>query len=262
MRFLNTVLLVMFIGIAGCESREEARRKQVANNLKQLQLALDAYHVQYERPGGASEPERTTMPGIQSEFLTVEGAKVHYLVAGPADGRPVVLLHGASFNAETWRQIGTLDVLAEAGYLAYAVDLPRFGKSGPMTGLQATWLGKLLDSLKLSKPVVVSPSMSGSFSLPLVTAEPDRLGGFVAVAPVSIIEYRNQLHEITCSVLAVWGEHDELIPQEQADLLVASLANGKKVVIPGGNHAPYMSDPNAWHLVLLGFLGEVDSTAE
>jgi abhydrolase domain-containing protein 14 len=60
----------------------------------------------------------------QSNFLTVDGAKVHYLKAGPINGRAVVLLHGASFTAETWRQIGTLEVLAEAGCLAVAVDLP------------------------------------------------------------------------------------------------------------------------------------------
>jgi pimeloyl-ACP methyl ester carboxylesterase len=56
-----------------------------------------------------------------------------------------------------------------------------------------TWLGKLLDRLSVTKPVVVSPSMSGTFSLPLVAAEPDRLAGFVAIAPVSIMEYCNQL---------------------------------------------------------------------
>ena len=202
------------------------------------------------------------MPAIQYKFLTVQGAKVHCLSAGPTTGQAVVLLHWASFTAETWRQIGTMQALAEAGYLAVAVDLPGFGKSKAMTGLQATWLGKLLDALNVAKPVVVSPSMSGRYSLPLVTNEPDRLGGFVAVAPVSITDYRDRLQQITCSVLAVWGEHDRLIPQDQADLLVKSVAKSRKVVIPGGSHAPYMSDPVAWHRELLGFLGEASSTAE
>jgi len=197
------------------------------------------------------------MPTIQSNFLTVDGAKVHYLAIGPGNGRPVVLLHGASFTAETWRQIGTLEVLAEAGYLAIAVDLPGYGKSEPLLGAPETWLGKLLDALNVNKPVVVSPSMSGRYSLPLCTGEPARLGGLVAVAPVSIMAYQNQLHQITCPVLAVWGENDRLIPQAQADLLVKSVAKGRKVVIAGGSHAPYMSDPSAWHRELLEFLGEV-----
>ena len=192
----------------------------------------------------------------QSLWIEVEGGRVHYLIEGGRKGRPVVLLHGASFNAETWKQIGTMEAVAQAGYLAYAIDLPGHGKSSPTHGATATWLRSLLDVLEVETPVVVSPSMSGRFALPLVTGDPQRVSGFVAVAPVGIPSYKDQLHRITAPVLAIWGENDRTIPPEQADLLVKSVERGRKVIIPGGSHAPYMSDPAAFHGDLLMFLSE------
>ena len=80
------------------------------------------------------------MTAPESRWVDVEGAKVHYLLDGRQGGRPIVLLHGASFTSETWKKIGTIKALADAGYLVYALDLPGFGQSAPSQALARGWL--------------------------------------------------------------------------------------------------------------------------
>ncbi len=190
---------------------------------------------------------------IASKFATIAGRQVHYLLTS-GQGLTIVLLHGASFTSKTWQETGTLEALASAGYQAFAIDLPGFGRSEHASASPAAWMSELLDQLSISSPVFLAASMSGGYALPFITAHPASISGFVAVAPVGIPAYREQLHTITAPVLAIWGEQDHLVPLSDAELLVNSVKRGRLVIVPNGSHAPYMSDPSFFNRELLQFM--------
>jgi pimeloyl-ACP methyl ester carboxylesterase len=190
----------------------------------------------------------------KSKYINIQQAKIHYLEAGQATGQSVLLLHGASFSSQTWQEIGTLTLLSNQGHRVIAVDLPGFGQSGRTAGDIENFLVEFLEAVKLEHPVLVSPSMSGRYSLPVVANEPDKLSGFVAVAPVGIANFDKQLAGIALPTLAIWGRNDHIIPIEQADLLCRLMPNASRVILEGAGHACYMNVTDEFHHYVLTFI--------
>lgn len=185
----------------------------------------------------------------------VGGARVHWLEAGPVAGPVVVLLHGARFEARTWQELGTLDRLAAAGYRGLALDLPGFGGSEPGPLPREAFLVAFLEVVGLSRPLVlVSPSMSGAWSLPLLADHHNRLAGFVALAPVGVDAWADRVVGRPVPTLLVWGEEDRTIPLEDAERLARSLPRTQRVVLEGAGHPSYLDRPEEFHAVLLAFL--------
>lgn len=193
---------------------------------------------------------------ITSRFLSLQGKRLHYLEVGATDLPAVLLLHGASFSSQTWQDLGTLALLAQHSYRAIAFDLPGFGQSEDGKFSPLDFLARVLELLPLNKPILVSPSMSGMYSLPLVATHPERLAGFVAVAPVGIATYEHQLQGNPLPTLAIWGSNDRIVPVEQAELLCRLLPHAQKAILANAGHACYMRATTEFHAQLLRFVQE------
>ncbi|MGD2182611.1 alpha/beta fold hydrolase [Lusitaniella coriacea] len=194
------------------------------------------------------------MENIDSKYIKVQRATIHYLEAEKKGSQTIVLLHGASFQAQTWQNLGTLDFLAQQDYQVVAVDMPGYGQSEAFSGTPSEFLREFLESLNLHLPILVSPSMSGSYALPFLIDYTNRLRGLVAIAPVGIVRYQDRLRGIELPTLALWGSNDRIIPLQQADLLAQLMPNTQKVVIEDAGHACYMRATTEFHQHLLEFI--------
>lgn len=190
-------------------------------------------------------------------FLTLGTGRLHYRSRGAPTDPAVLFLHGASFSSADWQTLGTLDLLAAAGWRAIAVDLPGFGKSTRNTLPGSELLPSLYVAFQLEKPVLVSPSMSGGYALPFLARSPAKLRGFVGLAPVGIPENLPRLVDNPVPALLFWGQNDRIVPVATAQALLHALAEATLVCIEDGGHAAYMDNPTKFHVELVRFLDEV-----
>jgi pimeloyl-ACP methyl ester carboxylesterase len=191
---------------------------------------------------------------VSDSSVEIKGHPIHLLTAGPEQGRAVLLLHGGKFSADTWKKLGTLDVLAEAGHRAIAVDLPGAGKSAGWLIDTQTFLGELIDSLEIGRPVVLSPSRSGNLSFPLILDHPEKVSGYIPVAPVGVKKYASKLKESPVPTLILWGQRDQLFPPSMAKTLAACFKTAEVLILPKAKHPAYLDQPDLFHAAILKFL--------
>jgi len=207
--------------------------------------------------------------------VKVQGVEVHYAAANPispsADGLSFLLLHGASFSSATWQEIDTLRTLAALGYTAVAIDLPGSGFSKSQTvgqldpsASKSAFLSAVVAALPTltDRVIVVSPSASGRFSIPLLIEQPTWLAGYVPVAPVATEKLTTAVaSKIKVPTAIVYGSKDLGLGQQSRNHL-SKLPNHREAVIQGGGHPAYLHDPQLWHLILSNFAKQLPSFAQ
>lgn len=131
------------------------------------------------------ETSRRTMP--MEAFLS-DGVPIAYLEEGPADGDPILLVHGFASNAHVnWVYPGWVKLLAGDGRRVIAVDNRGHGESGKVYDprayhsrtMMAEDMVRLLDHLEIARADVMGYSMGAWISAFLAIDHPDRVRSVV-----------------------------------------------------------------------------------
>jgi haloalkane dehalogenase len=122
----------------------------------------------------------------QPRYAELGGLRLAYVEAGPADGEPVLLLHGEPSWSFLYRTV--MPVLADAGLRAIAADLIGFGRSDKPAAIEdhsyqrhVEWIRAFaFDWLNLTNLTLVGQDWGGLIGLRLVAEHPDRFARVVA----------------------------------------------------------------------------------
>lgn len=99
----------------------------------------------------------------RARFVELNGVVHHYLDLGPADGEPLVLIHGWDCSAYWWHHI--IDPLAAVGYRVICYDLKGHGFSDSDPRLGYTVAGFSDDLRALGEALELGPHHLAAFSL-------------------------------------------------------------------------------------------------
>jgi pimeloyl-ACP methyl ester carboxylesterase len=120
---------------------------------------------------------RLRLRGVHSEFVTVNGYKMHYLVGGT--GRPLVLVHGLGSRGADWANL--IPRLIDGGHRVYALDLLGYGRSAQPRDAsysisnQAVMVEGFLDSQHLHQVDLAGWSMGGWIAMQVALQQPERI---------------------------------------------------------------------------------------
>ena len=136
-------------------------------------------------PDRSAEDLGTRWATPPSEFVLVDGMKVHLRDEGPRDDpNPIVLLHGTSSSLHTWD--GWAQAL-QAKHRVIRVDLPGFGLTGPTPDgnyqmpVYSHFVESLMDTLQVQHAVLAGNSLGGYVAWKTAVDYPDRVSKLILV---------------------------------------------------------------------------------
>ncbi|PYI55211.1 alpha/beta fold hydrolase [Paenibacillus flagellatus] len=132
--------------------------------------------------------ERWTVP-YETFSVGTSFGRIRVIASGPADGKPVVLLHGMTANSGMWAD--TMPALRR--FRTYCLDTPGdFSLSEADRPLRtrddcAAWLDQTLASLGIGTTALIGHSMGGWLAANYAIARPGRIERLALLAPIATI---------------------------------------------------------------------------
>ncbi|MDX1635021.1 MAG: haloalkane dehalogenase [Marinobacter sp.] len=121
---------------------------------------------------------------FEPHYLEVDGLRMHYVDEGPAEAKPVLMLHGEPSWSYLYRHM--IPICAAAGHRVIAPDLIGFGKSDKPVKLEdysyqahMDWLKSMLEQLELTDITLVCQDWGSLLGLRLAAENPERFRAIV-----------------------------------------------------------------------------------
>jgi pimeloyl-ACP methyl ester carboxylesterase len=119
---------------------------------------------------------------MRMSTIRLDSTTIHYEEQGPADGRPVVFVHGYAMGGSLWRALS--ERLAAVGLRCFAPTWPLGAHTEPLRAPltmegAARIVGEFLAALGLEDVVLVGNDTGGAIAQIVATTDPGRLGALV-----------------------------------------------------------------------------------
>ncbi len=145
-----------------------------------------------------SDSQQTPAPFTDIEQVDVDGLVFDVAVAGPADGEPVLLLHGFPESYDEWRAVAAQ--LAEAGMRVIAPDQRGYSPGARPAAVGDYLIDRvvddaagILDQYGAGRAHVVGHDWGASVAWTLAAYRPERVATLTAVSVPHLAAFRHAL---------------------------------------------------------------------
>lgn len=174
----------------------------IVKKLSLLVLFFTLCSIVLWNTGGESQLDEVSLAekeigiSLDSQLIEANDIKLHVVFAGPADGEPVILIHGFPQLWYAWRW--QIKALAEQGYRVAAVDMRGYNRSDKPKGKDqydyedyAADITGLMDSQNWVTANIVGHDIGGAVAWELIFDNANRVNRAIVFSTAHPLAYAN-----------------------------------------------------------------------